>query len=73
MFVEVDGEERRAPDGLSVLNEREARAAVAAVERLLAAAPNQSDAKTVATRVPKPMKPIVVGGRASVQCPGTSE
>lgn len=71
VFVEVDGgEERRAPDGLSVLNEREARAAVAAVERLLAAAPNQSDAKTVATRVPKPMKPIVVGGRASVRCPG---
>ena len=74
------GEERRAPDGLSVLNEREARAAVAAVERLLAAAPNRhqtdirreptSDANTVATRVPKPMKPIVVGGRASVRCPG---
>ena len=38
-FVEVDGgEERRAPDGLSIYNAEEARVAVAVVERLLACA-----------------------------------
>ena len=77
VFVEVDGgEERRAPDGLSVFNEREARAAVAAVERLLAAAPNPRDRHQTRTDIRREkrtacrMKPIVVGGRASVRCPG---
>ena len=74
VFVEVDGgEERRAPDGLSVFNELEARAAVAAVERLLAAAPNprdgtNSDGKKM--KIGGVPDPIVVGGRASVRCPG---
>lgn len=41
-FVEIDGQERRAPDGLSILNEAEARAAVAVVETLLAASPRDT-------------------------------
>jgi hypothetical protein len=39
--VEVDGgQEQRAPDGLSIFNAAEARAAVAVVEALLAAGGN---------------------------------
>lgn len=53
-FVEIDGQERRAPDGLSVLNEAEARAAVAVVETLLAASPRDT----------------LVDGMLSVRSPG---
>ena len=53
-FVEIDGAERRAPDGLSVLNEAEARAAVAVVETLLSASP----------------KDTLVDGMLSVRSPG---
>lgn len=53
-FVEIDGQERRAPDGLSILNEAEARAAVAVVETLLAASPRDT----------------LVDGMLSVRSPG---
>lgn len=53
-FVEIDGQERRAPDGLSILNEAEARAAVAVVEILLAASPRDT----------------LVDGMLSVRSPG---
>ena len=53
-FVEIDGQEQRAPDGLSVLNEAEARAAVAVVETLLAASPRDT----------------LVDGMLSVRSPG---
>ena len=53
-FVEIDGREQRAPDGLSVLNEAEARAAVAVVETLLAASPRDT----------------LVDGMLSVRSPG---
>ena len=53
-FVEMDGREQRAPDGLSVLNETEARAAVAVVEILLAASPRDT----------------LVDGMLSVRSPG---
>ena len=53
-FVEIDGREQRAPDGLSILNEAEARAAVAVVETLLAASPRDT----------------LVDGMLSVRSPG---
>ena len=53
-FVEIDGQERSAPDGLSILNEAEARAAVAVVETLLAASPRDT----------------LVDGMLSVRSPG---
>lgn len=60
-FVEVDGgQEQRAPDGLSIFNAAEARAAIAVVERLLAAAPQPVGSSGGAS----------VGGRVSVGSAG---
>ena len=63
VFVEVDsGEERRAPDGVSIYNAQEARAAVAVVEALLAAAPRSHGLR--------PAPAAAAGGMLSVAGPG---